>query len=206
MRGKFAERVIPAGLKDGEQVLDEPAAMLVIELRHPPVDRARQIPGARGQAAGVHELATLDLPVQREMLHDAGAVAGDDRIAVLHMLAHLEQHADDRRFRHRLVDERRDPRITGSIEEVGVEARPVMAEHGDKALLHRGRRVCGRIHRQIAAFGMAADHERAVPAPRDVGQIPRGGLLRGDRTTERHREILLPADDRAVGAAERDVR
>ena len=63
MRGEFAERVIPAGLEDGEQVLDEPAAMLVIELRHPPVDRARQIPGARGQAAGVHELAALDLPV-----------------------------------------------------------------------------------------------------------------------------------------------
>ena len=46
MRSEVAECVIPAGLEDGEQVLDEPAAMLVIELRHPPVDRARQVPAS----------------------------------------------------------------------------------------------------------------------------------------------------------------
>ena len=148
----------------------------------------------------------IDLPVQCEMLHDAGTVAADHRIAVFHMLTSLKQHADDRRSRYRFMDFRRNARIPILIEERLIEAWTIVRIHGRDTSLNFAGHIGRRVYRQIAAFGMAADHNRPGPAAGNISHIPHSGLLRGDRTAEGHREILLPPDDRTVGATESHVQ
>ena len=195
MRSEVAECVVSASLEDGKQVFDELAAMLVVVFCHPSVDRACQVSRATCQPISLYELAMIDLPVQCEMLHDADTVAADHRIAVFHMLTSLKQHADDRRARYRFMDLRRNAYVPVFIEEHLIESRPIVRIYDRDTFLNLARHIGRRIHRQIAAFGMAADHNRPGPMASQLGQITRGGLLRGDRATERHHEVLFPPDD-----------
>ena len=66
-------------------------------------------------------------------------------------------------------------------------------------------RVHGRVDRDIAALGVAGEHDARVrPESAHLFEIVGGLLLRGHRVGERHVEILAPAGERIIGAAERD--
>ena len=103
------------------------------------------------------------------------------------------------------MDLRRNAYVPVFIEERLIESRSIVRIYDRDTFLNLARHIGRRIHRQITAFGMAADHNRPGPMVSQLGQITRGGLLRGDRAAERHHEVLFPPDDRAVGTAKSHI-
>ena len=93
------------------------------------------------------------------------------------MLTSLKQHADDRRARHRLMDLRRNARVSVLIKERLIETWAIVRIHDRDTFLNIAGHIGRRVHRKIAAFGMTADHNRSGPAAGNIGHIPYSGLL-----------------------------
>ena len=116
----------------------------------------------------------------------------------------FQHHAHHRRVRHDFDDSIAHARIFEAIHHRLREARPIQRIDAFDAVLHPVLSVHRRIHGQIAALGVAGEHNRRVlPQRGDSGQIVGGGHLRRHRVLEGHVEVLFPTHERIVGTAER---
>ena len=117
----------------------------------------------------------------------------------------LEEHADEGRTRHRLVDEASTLLPARRRERLAREAGTVMREGGSDAGVRRLVAHGGGIGGEVASLGVTSHIDPALGERRGSLEVADGARLRGHARLEGHVEVFLPADDGVVGTAERDV-
>ena len=153
------------------------------------------------QLFGVYEIAVADLPCERVVLHHAEAGAFHHAVA----LRVGQQHAHERRLGQYLAHTALDGAVFGRLQHAASEARAVVVIHIEYAALHGRAALHGGVYREVAALGVAA-HAQLLLKRQALAhrvQILHRRLLRRDGGEVGHVEVLLPADDGHVGAAER---
>ena len=120
--------------------------------------------------------------------------------------AALEKQAHDGGLRDGLLEAGQHSGELGRVEHLGHEARAVVGEGMGDAV---ARTLAGAHRRsvegEVAALGVPAEQERAAEMPRRLGGVERGTGLRRHGRLEGEVEVLLPADERGVGASKRQV-
>jgi len=144
----------------------------------------------------MHEPVPHHLPRQCLMLH--GGVAGAVNDVVV--LGVNQQHPHDGGFRDISVEPILHPPVGGGIQQVGVEARPVVVIGRQQALaLKLLRQMDRRPRRQIPALGVATDAVGTVLAgPDHLLSVLRGTGLCRHRLQIAHVEVLLPAHQTGI--------
>ena len=119
------------------------------------------------------------------MLHEADLRAAHDLAPFLM----LQQDPDDGRFRDDRDDPPRHALVLRQGQERGAEARAVVVVDLHELVLHGFGAENRAVDREIAALRVPAHAQRPLREDREEGEI----------------EVLLPADDGIVGAAEGDI-
>ena len=78
-----------------------------------------------------------------------------------------------------------------------------MVEHAGDALENRLVHGERRVLRKVAALGVPAEEKRALHRRRHARGVGQGGALGGNDLFEAQVEVLLPAGEAPVGAAEK---
>ena len=115
-----------------------------------------------------------------------------------------EQHPNHGRLRNEGAHTRAYRLVARMIEYLLVKAGAVKIVYKLDPLLGCLGAERSGVHREVAALGVPAKHQRSVCAGRDALKILHRRQLRRNRTDERHVEVLFPADQRRVRAAESD--
>ena len=150
-----------------------------------------------GTRGGVFKIRALYLPGIGIVLGEPQIVAFYDLIVVVV----LQKHPNDRGFGQIGVDTVPHFGIRGGGKGVVAKAGAVVVIHGADAIAVFGAAMHGGVHRKIAALGVA----RQIDAAQGMGgghgaQIFHGAQLCGHGAFIAHPKILLPADQRVVGA------
>ncbi len=188
--------------QSGVQAVDHAAAILRRHSGHPILERAVHQLAGRAELLQLHKPAARNLPLVHIMLIDTHAAAFHDGEGLLM----LQQHAHHRGARQIGAHAGQDARKARLAEHLLGEAWAVKIAHTQDALLHLGRTEGRGVHSQVASLAVAAQVDAALRALRHIAQIAHRVQLRGHDGGKGHIEILFPAHQRAVRAAEGDGR
>ena len=187
-----------------EELVREPLALVGVHAVEPAGEGGVHAHAIRLEALGLHKPAGPDLPGHRVVLKRPVGRAPHDEL----LRAVVEEHADDvvggDDVGERAAEHLAGARGRGPRPHAGAVVAPYTDHAGAKPFRHHR----SSIRRENPALRVAADVEPAALRDGALGlplKISRGRAL-CPRHAEAQHEVLFPADEAVVGAAERNVR